>query len=160
MSEAVDTTNAPPGENEIAGAFAVFVEAGIITQLATALLEARLPKGMVAAQFSVLNHLASRIEGETPLQITRAFQVPKASMTHSLASLEREGLVETMPNPRDGRSKIVRITARGATFRREVIAALQPDIAAAIAGLAPGTLERLLPDLRHLRATLDAARDT
>jgi DNA-binding MarR family transcriptional regulator len=140
-------------------AFAVLTEAGIVTQLSTALLETRLPKGMVAAQFSVLNHLACRPAGQTPLRIARAFQVPKTSMTHSLAVLERDGLVETAPNPEDGRSKIVRITPAGQDFRAGVIAALAPDMARNLAALDPGTLERLLPLLTHLRETLDTARD-
>ena len=141
-------------------AFGVLTEAGIVTQLATALLEARLPKGMVAAQFSVLNHLASRPDGQTPLRIARAFQVPKTSMTHSLAMLERAGLVETAPNPEDGRSKLVRITQAGRAFRADVLAALAPDMARSLSALEAGTLEALLPRLIHLREVLDAARDT
>lgn len=140
-------------------AHAVLTEAAIITQLSTALLETRLPKGMVPAQFSVLNHLASRPEGQTPLRIASAFQVPKTSMTHSLAVLERAGLVETAPNPDDGRSKLVRITDAGHALRAEIMAALAPDIARSLASLLPGTLESLLPQLRHLREVLDAARD-
>ena len=140
-------------------AFAVLTEAGIITQLATALLEAHLPKGFVAAQFSVLNHLATRPAGQTPLRIARAFQVPKTSMTHSLAVLERAGLVETAPNPEDGRSKLIRITPAGLAFRARTLAALAPEMARSLAALAPGTLETLLPHLTHLRETLDTARD-
>jgi len=140
-------------------AFAVFTETGIISQLASALLEARLPEGMVMAQFAVLNHLAKRPEGQTPLALARAFQVPKTSMTHSLMILERRGLVESAPNPADGRSKIMRITPAGSRFRASVIEALMPDIAAALSKLEAGTLEKLLPLLRHLRMVLDAARD-
>jgi DNA-binding MarR family transcriptional regulator len=158
MAEAHAATG-PAAEARLRLAFGVLTEAGIITQLASTMLEARLPKGMVAAQFSVLNHLASRPAGQTPLRIARAFQVPKTSMTHSLAVLERAGLVETAPNPEDGRSKIVRITPAGLAFRAEVIAALTPDMVQSLAGLEPGTLEALLPRLIHLREVLDAARD-
>lgn len=145
---------------DLAAAFAVFTEVGIISQLSATLLEARLPKGMVAAQFGVLNHLSSRPDGATPLQLARAFQVPKTSMTHSLAVLEREGLVVMVPNPDDGRSKIVRITPAGTRFRSGVIAALAPDTMTALAGVSPDMLDRLLPMLRQLRMKLDAARDT
>jgi len=157
MAETPATTSG--AEARLRLAFAVLTEAGIVTQLATAMLEARLPAGMVAAQFSVLNHLASRPQGQTPLRIARAFQVPKTSMTHSLAVLERKGFVETAPNPEDGRSKLVRITEAGRAFRTGVIAALAPDMARSLAGLEPGTLETLLPRLTHLREVLDAARD-
>lgn len=151
-------TSAPDARLRLA--FGVLTEAGIIAQLATALLETRLPKGMVAAQFSVLNHLASRPDGQTPLRIARAFQVPKTSMTHSLGVLQRAGLVETAPNPEDGRSKLVRITQAGRAFRADVLAALAPDMARSLSALEAGTLEALLPRLIHLREVLDAARDT
>lgn len=164
MSDRIAPGTGAPGtgdsDTRLRLAFGVLTEAGIITQLASALLEARLPGGMVAAQFSVLNHLASRPEGQTPLRIARAFQVPKTSMTHSLAVLERASLIETTPNPEDGRSKLVRITPAGQAFRAEVLAALAPDMARSLAGLEAGTLENLLPRLIHLREVLDAARDT
>jgi DNA-binding MarR family transcriptional regulator len=140
-------------------AFTVLNEANIVAQLSSALLEARLPKGMVAAQFGVINHLASRPAGQTPLQLARAFQVPKTSMTHSIAMLARHGLVETLPNPADGRSKLVRITEAGHALRTATIAALEPDIRRNLGALEPGTLEALLPALQHLRRVLDAARD-
>lgn len=140
-------------------AFAVFTETGILAQLAAALLDSHPPRGMVTAQFAVRNHLATRPDGQTPLTLARAFQVPKTSMTHSLLVLQRRGLVEAAPNPADGRSKIMGITPEGAAFRQEVIAALSPDIAAALARLEPGALDSLLPLLRRLRTVLDAARD-
>ncbi|MGY6551415.1 MAG: hypothetical protein ACXIT4_05905 [Erythrobacter sp.] len=40
------------------------------------------------------------------------------------------------------------------------MAALAPDIARSFAKLLPGTLENLLPHLRHLREVLDAARES
>ena len=144
---------------DLAKAFAVFAETGIIAQLTATLLEARLPKGMVAAQFGVLNHLSSRTSGETPVQLARAFQVPKTSMGHSLAVLERMALIAMLPNPDDGRSKIVRITPAGAAFRGRVIAALAPDVTAALAGTDPEMLNQILPMLRHIRTALDTARD-
>ncbi len=147
------------GDVDLLTAFAVFTEASIVAQLTSTLLESRLPKGMVTAQFGVLNHLSSRPAGGTPLQLASAFQVPKTSMTHSLAALERKRLVEALPNPDDGRSKIVRITPAGARFRGEVIEALAPVVAHTLSALDPGTLDRLLPLLRHLRIVLDAARN-
>lgn len=150
---------APGAVGLMAIAIAVFSEVAIIDQLASTVLETRLPKGMVAAQFAVLSHLSSRPDGNTPLELARAFQAPKTSMTHSLAALKRAGHVEIAPNPGDRRSKIVRITPAGLAFRAGVIAALTPDIARSVDALELGTLDRLLPLLRHLRVVLDAARD-
>lgn len=149
------TAPVPP----IGTALAVYSEIGIIAQLTASLLERRLPRGMVAAQFAVLNHLSNRPAGCTPLHLARAFQVPKTSMTHSLSALRRAGFVETLPNPEDGRSKIVRITPAGAQFRTATLAAIAPEVAAHNAPLEPDTMDRLLPLLRHLRITLHRARD-
>ena len=139
--------------------FRLFNEIGIIGQLSRALLESRLPPGFVAAQFSVLNHLARVGDGSTPLAIAQAFQVPKNSMTHSLNVLEREGLIEVRRNPQDGRSKLVYITEKGRMFRDEVIGALAPDIARIAAAFPPDFVARLLPDLETLRKFLDTDRD-
>ncbi len=139
--------------------FRLLNEIGIIGQLSRTLLEARLPPGFVAAQFSVLNHLVRLGDGRTPLAIAQAFQVPKNSMTHSLAVLDRAGLVEMRKNPQDGRSKLVYLTARGRSFRDEVIAALAPDIARIAVAFPPDAVARLLPELETLRRFLDADRD-
>lgn len=139
--------------------FRLFNEIGIIEQLSRNLLEARLPPGFVLAQFTVLNHLERVGNGRTPLAIAQAFQVPKTSMSHSLAVLEREGLIELRKNPKDGRSKLVYITEAGRTFRQQTIASVAPDIARIAEAFPPDKVARLLPDLELLRKFLDADRD-
>jgi len=110
--------------------FTFFNEIGILAQLSRALFEARLPLGFTVPQFSVLNNLVRVRDGRSPGELARAFQVPKTSMTHSLAVLERHGLVEMRPNARDGRSKYVFITEAGRDFRQAAIEGLAPDMAA------------------------------
>jgi DNA-binding MarR family transcriptional regulator len=140
--------------------FRFFTEVGILSQLSRALFEARLPVGFVVSQFTVLNHLIRVKDGRTPLELARAFQVPKTSMTHSLAVLERHGLVEVRPNPKDGRSKRVWITEAGRAFRGEAIASLMPDMAALSAAFPVERVKDALPVLSDLRAVMDAMRDT
>ena len=138
--------------------FALFNEIGIVEQLSRTLFQARLPHGANVPQFSVLNNLIRVRDGATPLDLARAFQVPKTSMTHTLAGLVQRGWVEMRPNPADARSKQVWITPAGRAFRDEAIARLEPDIARLEADL-PGLADELLPGMRRLRAYLDAARD-
>ena len=140
--------------------FAFFTEVGILAQLSRALFEARLPPGFVVPQFSVLNHLVRVRDGRTPLDLARAFQVPKTSMTHSLAVLERQGLVEMRPNARDGRSKCVFITAAGRDFRQAAMVGLNPDMAAIAAAFPMERLAEVLPVLADLRKVMDRMRDT
>ncbi len=83
--------------------FKLFNEIGIIEQLSRSSLEAHLPDGLIAPHFTVLNHLIRVQDGQTPLVLARAFQVPKTSMTHTLGGLESRGLIALKANPEDGR---------------------------------------------------------
>jgi DNA-binding MarR family transcriptional regulator len=138
--------------------FRLLNEIGIIAQLSRSLLEARLPSGFVLTQFSVLNHLVRVRDGQTPLELARAFQMPKTSMTHSLAVLERAGLIALHANPVDGRSKLVHITDAGRAFRQSTIDALAPDLGRIAAAIPPDQVAKMLPDLESLRQFLDAER--
>lgn len=139
--------------------FAFFNEIGIIAQLSRAAFEARLPDGLTVPHFSVLNHLIRVSDGRTPLELARAFQVPKTSMTNTLTGLEARGLVEMRPNPADGRSKRVWLTAKGRRFRDDAIATLIPAMEGFAARFSPDDIGALVPRLAEMRAFLDAARD-
>lgn len=139
--------------------FAFFNEVGILAQLSRAMFEARLPPGFNLPQFAVLNHLIRVRDGQTPMALARAFQVPKTSMTHSLAVLERHGLIELRPNARDGRSKCVFLTDQGRGFRNDAVASLAPDMAAIAADYPVDRVERMLPALAALRKVMDTRRD-
>jgi DNA-binding MarR family transcriptional regulator len=104
--------------------FALFNEIGIIEQLSRAMFEARLPKGVLVSHFAVLNHLIRVKDGRTPLELANAFQLPKTTLSHTLALLEKRGWIEMRPNPGDKRSKQVWITGDGRTFRDEAIGRL------------------------------------
>ncbi len=139
--------------------FRLFNEIGVLAQLSGALLEARLPHGFLVSHYAVLSHLTKGKDGRTPLDLARAFQVPKTTMTHTLAGLERAGLVRMSPNPEDGRSKRVWLTDEGRAFRDKAFEALMPDMQALEAAF---PLQRLgdAPDtLAALRAVMDAMRD-
>ena len=139
--------------------FRLFNEIGIIEQLSRAIFEARLPQGVLASHFSVLNHLVRVADGRTPLELARAFQVPKTTLSHTLMLLERRGWIEMRPNPEDRRSKRVWITQAGRAFREEAIAALEPDIGVLLQRIDVAVLAELLPRLEELRRVLDASRD-
>lgn len=138
--------------------FGLLTEIGIIAQLSRTVLESRLPDGVTMPQFSVLNHMVRLGDGWTPLRLARAFQVPKTSMTNTLAGLESRGLVELRPNPKDGRSKLVMLTEAGRRFRAAAIDGVAPDLAAIAAHLPAERVEALMHDLERLRRFLDEAR--
>lgn len=139
--------------------FSFFNEVGIIAQLSRAAMEARLPKGLTLPHFSVVNHLVRVRDGQTPLTLAKAFQVPKTTMTHTLTGLLDHGLVEFRPNPEDGRSKTVWLTEAGRCFREDAIRSIDPDIDALRKAIPPEKIEALLPVLVEVRSFMDAYRD-
>jgi DNA-binding MarR family transcriptional regulator len=139
--------------------FALFNEIGIIAQLSGSLFERRLPEGFLVSHFAVLNHLVRLGHGRTPLELARAFQVPKTTMTHTLQGLEKAGLIAFAPNPADGRSKCVLLTEPGRSFRDTAIAALGPDLARLATAIPPARIAEILPVLAEVRVWLDRERD-
>lgn len=138
--------------------FAAFNEIGILAQLSRALLDARLPDGLIHTHFGVLNHLVRLGDGRTPLKIAQAFQVPKTSMTYTLAGLEKRGLVEMRPNPEDGRSKLVYLTRAGRELRDRAIEATGANLSWVSDVFPPDRIAALLPELAALRQILDENR--
>lgn len=138
--------------------FAVMTEIGILAQLSAAAFERAMP-GWQTAHFAVVQHLIRRGDGVTPLELARAFQQPKTTMTHTLQVLEKRGLVTLRPNPRDGRSKLVGLTDDGRAWHGQAMAHVASRFDALHGRLAPGTLQALQPHLVHLREVMDALRD-
>ncbi|WP_420010373.1 MarR family winged helix-turn-helix transcriptional regulator [Tateyamaria sp.] len=139
--------------------FDFFTEIGILEQLSRALLEARLPHGLIAPHFTVLNHLTRVGDGRTPIDMARAFQIPKTSMTHTLKGLEAQGLVELRPNPEDGRSKTVWLTDAGRALRAQVIADLGAQFQQMMTEFDVHRLTEIKPVLTDLRIYLDNSRN-
>ena len=138
--------------------FAVFNEIGIINQLSSTVFQARLPEGLHISHFGVLNHLVRLGDGRTPLSIANAFQVPKTTMTHTLAVLEKRALIRMAPNPEDGRSKVVLLTDAGRAARDQAIASMADPIHKLSEGLGNAAVTELLPKLEALRKFLDENR--
>lgn len=161
MSDITDN-DAPPPDPELAArmglTFGVLTEISIIAQLSAAAFETAMP-GWTVGQFGVIQALIRRGDGKTPLDLARAFQQPKTTMTHTLQVLERRGLIRFEPNPADGRSKLVRLTEAARPWHARAMTLVGANQAALHDRLAPGTLQALLPHLAHLRAVMDAMRD-
>lgn len=139
--------------------FRFFNEVGIIQQLSAALFNRRLPDGLHVSHFAVLNHLVRLGDGKTPLQLAGAFQITKATMTHTLSALSKRDFIRLAPNEADGRSKLVFITEYGRTFHQRAIASLAPAMVALQDQLDFDALTAMLPDLEKLRVVLDNNRD-
>ena len=146
-------------DKRVARYFQLFNEIGILSQLSRAMLEALLGQGMLLPHFSVLNHLSRVGDGITPLKLFSAFQVPKASMTHTLAGLVKAGYIEMRENEKDKRSKCIYITKAGRAFRDQAIQSLAPDFKELAKEFSVDDVETMLPALEQLRKILDRSRD-
>lgn len=138
--------------------FSLFNEIGIIDQLSTTTLNNLMPEGLMYTHFGVLNHLVRLGDGRTPLSIAKAFQVAKTSMTHTLAGLEKHKLVNILPNPDDGRSKLVWLTEFGKNLRMQVIAETAPILSQTLAGFSAADIQALVDSLSKIRTIMDNNR--
>ncbi len=139
--------------------FLLFNEISIISQLSRAFMDARLPKGLQTSHFGVLNHLIRVQDGRTPLELAKAFQVPKTTMTHTLSGLEEHEFIKILPNKKDGRSKIIWLTEKGRRFRDQAIMDIQPDLSRILDQLPPESMASLVSDLMDIRKIMDSSRD-
>jgi DNA-binding MarR family transcriptional regulator len=138
---------------------ALLTDIGIINQLTSAAATRALAPMLGLSEYSLLNHMVRRGDGETPSRLARAFQVSKPSMTATIGRLTGKGLVRVEDDPDDGRSKRLRMTdagqaAHGAARMR--LAALQGEL------FADYNIAALLDHadaLADLRAHLDAQRN-
>ncbi|WIY23680.1 MarR family winged helix-turn-helix transcriptional regulator [Parasedimentitalea psychrophila] len=146
-------------DEDLGSYFALIYEVGIINQIGAAFLEARLPSGLLVSHFGVISHLIRVRDGATPLELARAFQVAKTTMTHTLAGLEKHGFVEMRPNPDDKRSKQVWLTLAGKQFRDVALAKLAPLFEELGGRFSSKRVAAMLPDLAEFRAVIDQLRD-
>lgn len=136
----------------------ILVEAGILAQFSRAWVEHASPDRLTYAQLSVLLHLNRLQVQQTPLQLARAMQQPKTTMTHVVATLEKQGFVTLVPNPDDGRSKLVALTPEGGRAVGETMQTMMPVVAEVAADFDPEDLQKILIGLSELRAKLDQKR--
>src|SRR5690348_4009087 len=111
------------------------------------------PHGLTFARYEALVLLGFSRRGALPLRVIgERLMVHPTSVTNTIDRLERDGLVQRRPNPRDGRGTLAEITPRG----REVVTRSTADLMAARFGLAgydPLELEEIFRLLRGLRVS-------
>lgn len=138
--------------------FEFFNEIGIINQLSTTQFRNVLPDGIHPSHFGVLNHMVRLGDGKTPAQLASAFQVTRATMTHTLSLLEKRGLIRLTANERDARSKLVYLTDEGRAFRNAAIGAVEAMVGNVFDAQMLDHLAGALPHLRAIRQRLDENR--
>lgn len=80
------------------------------------------------AHGTIGQHLADR--GSRVTELAQFVQLTKPTVVYLVNDLERLGYVERVPDPSDGRAKLVRLTSRGAQAQeaaREIVAQIEDD---------------------------------
>jgi DNA-binding MarR family transcriptional regulator len=83
--------------------------------------EAFRPFDLTNQQFSLLMSL-NRPDPPTMGPVAELLAIDRTTLTAALKPLERRGLVKVLPNPEDGRSRVLKLTAKG----RELLGRAMP----------------------------------
>jgi len=119
-----------------------------VTQLYDDILR---PSGLRVTQFSILAAIARR--GEANLRyLERALAIDQTTLTRSVNLLERDRMIERVPNP-DGRVKAMRLTGKGKRLldvARPLWAQAQDRVLRELGQPAWGDAQRRLTRLLHV----------
>ena len=116
------------------------------------MIEAALAKAELPAEDYPLYVLVGAEGPWTPTGLSRRLEMPLSTMLFRLGRLERRGHAERVPNPKDGRSYLIRLTDEGQRLLGDARPAFR-DYAEAVEG-------RLgAKRVASLRAALEELRD-
>jgi len=104
------------------------------------------------ALLAVAAHIAR--DGSRITELAERTQLTKATVVRTVDELERLGYAERVPDPADGRAKLVRPTARAVAVQAEARAIIADLREAWAAAMEPGELDQLEVLLRRLRSVL------
>jgi DNA-binding MarR family transcriptional regulator len=113
------------------------------------------------AHGTIGQHITDR--GSRITELAQLAQVSKPTVVYLVNDLERLGYVERVPDPADGRAKLVCLTDRGARAQqaaREIVAEIEQDWSQALGRRDFATLRRLLRRLHDALwpASVDGSR--
>lgn len=109
-------------------------------------------EGFRTAHGTIGQHIADG--GSRVTELAALAQVSKPTVVYFINDLERLGYVERVPDPADGRAKLVRMTARGAEAQRkgtEIVRQIEQDWSAL---LGEGEFAALRDHLQRLHDAL------
>ncbi len=114
--------------------------------------------GLSPSEVDAMEHLMGAAMG--PVELSRRLHMTSASATVLVDRLAEAGHVEREPDPSDGRRRVVRPTAQGASAVFEQIGPLVNDLVAAEDVLAPDEREVVMRYLRRVLEVLESHADS
>jgi DNA-binding MarR family transcriptional regulator len=132
----------------------VFDEIRYIEHLVRTSIARKLPVGLTYPQFEVMNLLARRGDGITPLAIARALQTTKSGLTNTLQRLAARKLIQVENCQSDGRKKRIWLTREGRAAYGQCMTAIRPRMDRLRDGFTQKEFRDVLPFLKALRTWL------
>jgi DNA-binding MarR family transcriptional regulator len=133
---------------------ATYLAAQLAKRFSKALNRRAVALGFSPGQFPVLLELWNE-DGLTQRQLLDRVDVEQATLANTLARMERDGLIDRKPHPRDRRAQIIELTEKGRELEVQAIAASKDTDDTMLAGLLKFERQLLL---EYMGRTIDAAR--
>lgn len=111
-------------------------------------------EGVGVGQFPVLLALWEA-EGATQTALAERLAIEQPTMANTLKRMERDGLIERVPDPEDRRQARVHLTPRARALEAVLTGAARAANEAALAGLGPEEREQFLALVRRVIANLE-----
>jgi DNA-binding MarR family transcriptional regulator len=122
-----------------------------------ALAEGLRPLELAPAQFMALLELWSE-DGLTQGELVTRLEVEQATMASTLDRMQRDGLIQRRPHPRDGRVQSIHVTPRARTLQAPAIEIARQLNADALSQLSPAQQDQVLGLLPMVIRSLRARR--
>lgn len=114
--------------------------------------------GLTPPQFDIVATLGNT-EGMSFKELGERTLITKGTLTGVVDRLEAKQLVARSASPTDGRSQIVRLTAKGDQLFSEIFPTHVNHVGRAFTGYSAAELKQLETSLRQLRAALEDIRE-
>ena len=112
-------------------------------------------RGFSTNAMSLMEELHLRPEGKEPSVIADYLGVPRQTMTSTLDSLEKRGIIERLAHPTDRRRKVIKFTAFGRETADVLVNELYGWMMEALAPVPPRKLARTLAEVRSFCSRLE-----
>jgi DNA-binding MarR family transcriptional regulator len=112
--------------------------------------------GVVPGQFAQLLSLYKE-DGLTQAQLCERVRIEQPTMANTLARMERDGLIDRLPDPIDGRRSLVTLTKRARDVEGDLTAAARRVNAAATRGLTKSQIATFMQTMDAIIGNLERA---
>lgn len=113
------------------------------------------PHGVVPGQFAQLLALYEE-DGITQNDLCARVRIDQSTMAHTLKRMERDGLIDRVPDPEDRRRAIIKLTAKARELRSTLVAAARDVNTEAMSGLTDDERAFCVALITRVTANLEA----